>query len=214
MARISKNPDERKAEIMDTAQALFAQNGFEQTSVADIVKKIGIAQGTFYYHFESKKHLLNEILNRLVDWGIYRIEEIFDDQQMSAADKIVGIFRTFFTLGNDHENLGEYVHQEKNNALHQRLMDKSLERIGSIVVAIVQEGVSRGEFNTIYPQEATEIMIYGISQFIHHQIYVENKSMINRKIQAVEDVIERVLGARKWSIRLQPLEGNTHGESF
>ena len=214
MVRITKNPEERRTEIMDTAQVLFAQKGFEETSVADIVRKIGVAQGTFYYHFESKEQLLNEILNRLVDLGIYRIEEIFNDQQMSAADKIVGMFRTFFELGNNHGSLGEYVHQEKNNALHQRLMDKSLVRIGPMVVKIVREGVSRGEFNTIYPEEVTEIVLYGVSQFIHHHIYIEDKSRIKQKIQAVEDVMERVLGARKWSIRLLPLEGNHYGETI
>ena len=43
--RISKEPEERKQEILETAIKLFSVNGFEKTSISDIAKEIGIAQG-------------------------------------------------------------------------------------------------------------------------------------------------------------------------
>ncbi|GIO30333.1 MULTISPECIES: TetR/AcrR family transcriptional regulator [Paenibacillus] len=55
MPRITKNPKERRNEILNAAMELFNTKGFEQTSVSDIVKKIGVAQGTFYYYFQSKE---------------------------------------------------------------------------------------------------------------------------------------------------------------
>ena len=42
--RISKEPEERKQEILETAMKLFAQNGFEKTSISDIAREIGVAQ--------------------------------------------------------------------------------------------------------------------------------------------------------------------------
>ena len=47
MARIVKDPEERKTEIMDAALALFGSKGFEQTSVNEIIEKVGVAKGTF-----------------------------------------------------------------------------------------------------------------------------------------------------------------------
>ena len=46
--RISKEPEERKQEILETAIKLFSVNGFEKTSISDIAKEIGIAQGLCY----------------------------------------------------------------------------------------------------------------------------------------------------------------------
>jgi hypothetical protein len=47
MTRIVKAPDERRSELIATAQQLFYTKGYERTSVSDIVKAVGVAQGTF-----------------------------------------------------------------------------------------------------------------------------------------------------------------------
>lgn len=59
---ISKKELTRK-KIIAAARKCFAKKGFDTTNVSDIVKKIGMAQGTFYYHFFDKKSVLIEILN-------------------------------------------------------------------------------------------------------------------------------------------------------
>ena len=43
--RITKEPEVRKQEILDTALKLFGENGYEKTSITDIAKAIGVAQG-------------------------------------------------------------------------------------------------------------------------------------------------------------------------
>lgn len=53
----------RQAQIMTIALGLFAANGFNSTSVEEIIKKAGIAKGTFYLHFKGK----NDILEMIID---------------------------------------------------------------------------------------------------------------------------------------------------
>jgi AcrR family transcriptional regulator len=48
MARVVKEPAERRQEILDTALRLFYENGYEQTSIADIARALHIAQGLCY----------------------------------------------------------------------------------------------------------------------------------------------------------------------
>ena len=55
--RITKNPKVRKQEILDTALKLFGEKGYENTSIADIAKAIGVAQGLCYRYFPSKEAL-------------------------------------------------------------------------------------------------------------------------------------------------------------
>ena len=61
--RISKEPEERKQEILETAIKLFSVNGFEKTSISDIAKEIGIAQGLCYRYFPSKDVLFQSAIN-------------------------------------------------------------------------------------------------------------------------------------------------------
>jgi len=58
MPRIVKSPDERRSELVAAAQQLFYTKCHERTTVSDIVKAVGIAQGTFYYYFGSKQAIL------------------------------------------------------------------------------------------------------------------------------------------------------------
>ena len=50
MARPQQDPQIRINEILDAAETLFYDHGYHQTMISDIVKKIGAAQGTFYYY--------------------------------------------------------------------------------------------------------------------------------------------------------------------
>ena len=51
-----------KQKIINAAIKIFAQKGFWQARVSDIVKKAGVAQGTFYLYFKSKNDCFKEIL--------------------------------------------------------------------------------------------------------------------------------------------------------
>lgn len=48
--RVVKEAEERRNEILDTAERLFVEKGFDGTSTNDILNDIGIARGTLYYH--------------------------------------------------------------------------------------------------------------------------------------------------------------------
>ena len=55
-----------KRKIFETSMDLFAQKGYDATSIEEITAVVGVAKGTLYYHFSSKE----EIFNFLVDQGM------------------------------------------------------------------------------------------------------------------------------------------------
>lgn len=71
---------ESRSVIIETALELFAQQGYEQTSVADIADNAGISKGLLYNYFESKNHLLHEVVNE----GFKLMPEIFATDNKSA----------------------------------------------------------------------------------------------------------------------------------
>jgi AcrR family transcriptional regulator len=52
----------RRRQLLDHATRLFADQGYHQTSVADIVAGVGGGKGVFYWYFESKEQLFLEVL--------------------------------------------------------------------------------------------------------------------------------------------------------
>ena len=53
--------DLRKKQILETAESLFAQQGYEETGVQDILNVLHLSKGSFYHHFESKEQVLQTI---------------------------------------------------------------------------------------------------------------------------------------------------------
>jgi AcrR family transcriptional regulator len=80
----------RRDELKQAAIRVFAQRGYHNTKVADIVASAGVAQGTFYLYFQSKQALFGEILDdylalvtrALARWNIANIttlDQLRDD---------------------------------------------------------------------------------------------------------------------------------------
>ena len=93
MTRIAKAPDERRSELITTAQQLFYTKGYERTSVSDIVKAVGVAQGTFYYYFDSKTAVLEAVVAELIAQTQAILQEIVADETLAAIPKWIQAFQ-------------------------------------------------------------------------------------------------------------------------
>ena len=65
--RLTTQGQERKDQLIDHAAQLFAERGYAETRVLDIVRAAGVAKGLFYWYFENKEALFRELVeqNRL-----------------------------------------------------------------------------------------------------------------------------------------------------
>lgn len=54
MRKVDHNKQQKRESLLDSAFSLFIDNGFNKTSIADIVKNAGVAKGTFYLYFKDK----------------------------------------------------------------------------------------------------------------------------------------------------------------
>jgi AcrR family transcriptional regulator len=56
----------RRRQILDAALTVFAEHGYHQTTVTDLVRAAGVARGTFYLYFDSKQAIFHELLDGLL----------------------------------------------------------------------------------------------------------------------------------------------------
>ena len=60
---LTQRGKDRKRQVIDRAADLFAEQGYDATSVSDIVESLGVGKGVFYWYFSSKDELLFELLH-------------------------------------------------------------------------------------------------------------------------------------------------------
>jgi AcrR family transcriptional regulator len=68
--------DRRQQKVVVSAAKLFAQRGYDQTSVPDLARELGLATGSLYHYFGSKEQLLIEICDQLMDPLLDRAREL------------------------------------------------------------------------------------------------------------------------------------------
>ncbi len=191
--RIVKDAKERRNEILDVAERLFCEKGFDNTSTNDILAEIGIARGTLYYHFKSKEDILDAMIERLTNQMVEKASVIALDESIPVLERLT---RTMLSLNMDNEvgdMVMEQVHRPQNALMHQKLEHMLLGRVNKLITKIAEDGIRQGIMHTDYPAEAVEmIMTYSYTAFDSMVHYSEEEEQ--RKIMGFIYHAERVFG--------------------
>ena len=62
MGKIDNNKQQKRDSLLESAFSLFINNGFNKTSISDIVNRAGVAKGTFYLYFKDKYDIRNNLI--------------------------------------------------------------------------------------------------------------------------------------------------------
>lgn len=70
------DPDARRAQLLAAARAVFARRGYHAAGVSDIIEAAGVARGTFYNYFESKRTVFGAVLDEIMETVTLAVEPI------------------------------------------------------------------------------------------------------------------------------------------
>ena len=120
MKRISKPPEVRRQELLNTAMELFTQKGYEETSMGDIAKAAGVAQGLCYRYFDSKQKLFQEAMDQYVHTCCAGFLPVIHDRSKSIQTRLEEMARLI--LAQDQASpQSAFYHREDHQDLHQEL---------------------------------------------------------------------------------------------
>jgi AcrR family transcriptional regulator len=161
-------PDDTRARIMDTAEALFRRLGFGKTAVADIAAELKMSPANVYRFFPSKNAIIEAICQRCLGeleeraWTVAR-------SRGSAAERIERLV------------LEILAYHTENHLTEQRVNDMVLaaielswgairahkEHMRMVFESVLREGVERGEFEPVDPRETSRLLMISLVQFCH-----------------------------------------------
>jgi AcrR family transcriptional regulator len=138
----------RRAALVAAAATVFTERGVAHSTVSDIVKAAGVAQGTFYLYFESKDDVVLAVAERFGDTMVERIERAVAAPGSPAVEKLLVLRDTFgdSTALESASDLIDIMHRPGNRAIHDRLAEHLTPRLVVLVESIVEQGVSEGVF--------------------------------------------------------------------
>ena len=134
-----------KRKIFETSMKLFAQKGYEATSIEEITATVGVAKGTLYYHFSSKE----EIFNFLVEEGMKLLKnsiQIKTSKLSNSLDKIRAIILIQIKVIKKYENLITIVlSQIWGNEERNKTCKKYVFEYIKTIEEIIRDGIKKDE---------------------------------------------------------------------
>jgi AcrR family transcriptional regulator len=190
MAR-NKYPEETRRLILDVAEKLFIEKGYDDTSIKDIIDGLGgLTKGVIYHHFKSKEDILDQVLTRLANESESIVTKQIDQVDANGLEKIqmylIASIKDYKALSIIYES---------------RILQKSKRMIGeqyneSFSIAIpevkkmIQSGVEDGSIVTEFPEEGAEIMVVLLNLWIAIQMPNWSREEFKRRFIALKKILD------------------------
>jgi AcrR family transcriptional regulator len=147
--RIKKTAEERRQDILEAALKVFSENGYKGSTTAEIAREAGVAEGTIFRHFVTKKELLTAVLEPKIVEGLITLDK--EHRESSPKD----FFRCFLRnrLEMIRENAGLFrlmfaeaqYHSEVREALFSGILGPGM----GVIKPWYDKGISRGDFKPL-----------------------------------------------------------------
>ena len=207
MARITKDPMVRMTEILDAAEELFYARGYHETAISDIVKSIGVAQGTFYYYFKSKDEILEALINRRISEFSHALEEISASSTLNPLQKLEKIFQTMLCALRFKDGLlFGFLYNDRTLHLMDKLAQQGVKVLSPFLQKIFEDGSQQKMFQIVHPIMAVNFVhtvITAMFQAIYERLPADQ---IQAHINMTAVLIDRILGLPEGSVHIPPFE--------
>ncbi|WP_424628636.1 TetR/AcrR family transcriptional regulator [Bradyrhizobium sp. SYSU BS000235] len=215
MPRIIKHPEQRRGEILDCAQALFLQHGYDNASLNDVIAAAGLSKGAFYHYFASKEALLESLAERFAQHALTQIERM-DTSDLDALSRL----NAFLARGrqNKMENaeiawgLFEALFKPENFILFHRVTAATSALVAPVLADLIRRGVEDGTFKTFDPEGVADMMMQ-LSTATHDMVVRalaastarqldDAINAFDQRIKLYEIALDRILGLPDGSVRM------------
>jgi len=198
--RIRKDPEVRQTELIDAALELFSSAGYEKTMVADIVKKVGVAKGTFFYYFPTKEAVLEAICTR---WATELVTSFqLKSRQHTAINKLQ-IFIFQLLLPSQVDAIIDRLWDEKQFNLVYKTWQQQVENVFNPHLAdIIQQGNQEGTMHVNYIKETVAFFWSTLDCLLEVAYLKEPSEIFLTKTKIAESVLERILGIEDGKLEL------------
>ena len=172
MAR-NKYPEETVARILDAAQRLFLEKGYDQTTIQDIVDQLGgLTKGAVYHHFKSKEEILDAVGDRM----------FLQNNPFEAVRRRTDL--------NGLQKLREAI--RLNPRILAEMIESNRRILTPYYLELLEEGNRDGSLHTDYPRELAELIPLLTSLWLLPSVFPSTKAQARRKFDFLADMLARM----------------------
>lgn len=191
MAR-NKYPELTRERILDTAERLFLEKGYENTTIQDIVDALGdLTKGAVYHHFKSKEEIVDAVGNRMFQRR-NPFAAVANRDDLNGLEK----FREAIRLNQSDDDRMEITVQSmsilKNPRFLVEMIRDNQRGLTPYMQRMIEEGVRDGSIQTEYARELAEVIPLLTGLWMVPELYPATAEEMMRKFRFIGELLRRM----------------------
>jgi AcrR family transcriptional regulator len=154
---------EVRRRILAAAVDLFADHGYDATSVSQVISRAGVAKGGFYHHFASKDELLIAVYGELINRQVDGMDRILAERRSPAETLrllIADLVETTAASAREALVFSRELSQLGNHRIVQ--MRGRRQKYYNAMIKLVREAQERGQFSAVASPEIITFTVFGV----------------------------------------------------
>ena len=190
MAR-NKYPEETVQLILDTAQRLFLEKGYDNTTIQDIVDELGgLTKGAIYHHFKSKEEIMDALSEKMFTSN-NPFEAVKKRKELNGLEKM----RLAVKLNQADEKQVELTRQAipllKNPRVLAGMLESNRQFLCPYWLELIKEGQKDGSIQTQYPKELAELLVL-LDLWMLPSVFPADEEGIHNRHQFIFQLLEKI----------------------
>ena len=190
MAR-NKYPEVTVEKILEVAQKLFLEKGYDNTTIQDIVDELGgLTKGAIYHHFKSKEEIMDALGDKMFT-NNNPFEEVKKRVDLNGLQKI----KLAIMLNQTDETQVELTKQAipilKNPHVLARMIDSNRRTLCPHWLELIEEGKKDGSIQTEYAKELSELMVL-FDLWLIPSVFPGDEKDIHSRFMCMMDILEKM----------------------
>ena len=158
-----KKGDIRRVQILDTAEKLFYEQGYDRTSVQDILSALQMSKGGFYHYFDAKDSVLRAVSERRAQSRFDQLNAAIYGSRRSSVEKLNMILAMANLFEAEEAPFAALMlklcYRDKDAAMNAHRRRILVDRLLPTLNDVIAEGVADGSFHTRHPMEIGRLLL-------------------------------------------------------
>jgi AcrR family transcriptional regulator len=200
---MSKN-SQLEEKILQTAEELFMENGFDATSTTDIAKRVGCNQALIHYYFRTKENLFQQIFTKKFQLLLQFIRTE-KEKKMDFWHALTQLIDNYFDMLSHHRKLPFFLmtelvmNEERRQAMRMKI-STNMEYLNYYAAwdRLVKEEVEKGNIRPIETMDLTlDVMSLVVFTFLslplYSDMFLQNQEEINGYLERRKQEIKTLI---------------------
>lgn len=158
-----------KCRILQTAQRLFARQGYNATTTRDLAAEAGVAEATLFRHFENKKAILIELATQ--GWVDILTDLLTELSEMGSYKAVAQVMRRRMMRIRENADMMKvcFMEAQFHPDLRDRIQSEVIAKMSNVAEAFFQTAMDNGIYRPMNPKIVAQVFLgmFAVAGFSH-----------------------------------------------